>query len=826
MGAVYRAWDARLGRDVAVKVLPAGALADTDAVARFEREARAVGALNHAAVVAVFDVGDHDGLHYVVSELLEGETLRKRMAGSPLTVRKALDYAIQIAHGLAAAHEKRIVHRDLKPENLFVTRDGQVKILDFGLAKLAPTFLGGYESTGSLSDYSHITDPGTVMGTIGYMAPEQLQGRPVDVRSDIFSYGAVLYEMLAGRRAFRGENPAETMDAILKRDPTELSQIRPEVTPGLERIVARCLEKRPEERFQSARDVAFAFEALSAGSGTGRRFIGPSRRWRRRAATGLVLAVVLGGAFLAGRLTTPVPVPVFQRLSLERGPIRAARFRPDGRVVYSVSRGGGPFRVFSTKPGAPGPQPLDLPAGTVLGVSPAGEMAVLLGQAADPSGTLARVPATGGSPQALSHQVVDAGWAPNGRLCVLRTLHGGQQLEFPPGQVLYRPPRPIHSPRVSPKGDRIAFSNGEGIQVIDIAGTNLVTLTSQPSPVSGLAWSPQGDEVWFTAGETASRALHAVSLVGTSRLVYRLLGETTLEDISADGRLLLTQGFEHKGIAILAPGAVRERELAGYTRPRVAALSSDGRTLLIHEEADRAGHGDAVYLQRTDGSPPVRLGEGRALDLSPDGSRALVVVPGSPSRLVVLPTAGGAATSVPLDRLIPVAGRWLPDGARLVVLAREPGADLRPFLVDPVSGPRALTPESLAPLDSSPDRRALGAVSPDGRLVALSGPGSRVVLLDLEHGELREISGLEAATPVRWTADGHALYVRATDVIRGRLFRVDPTSGQKETSLELLPSDPEGVTLVDTVELTPDGQSYAYTYSRQLLDLYLVEGLR
>ena len=829
MGAVYRAWDARLGRDVAVKVLPAGALADAEAVQRFEREAKAVGALNHPAVVAVFDVGDHDGLHYVVSELLEGENLRKRLNGSSLPVRKALDYAIQIAHGLAAAHDKRIVHRDLKPENLFVTRDGQVKILDFGLAKRAPTGVDGYDSTGSLADYTHLTDPGTVMGTIGYMAPEQLQGCAPDVRSDIFSYGAVLYEMLAGRRAFRGESPGETMTAILKQDPTELSQIRPEVTPGLERIVARCLEKRPEERFQSARDVAFAFEALSAGSGTGRPFVAPSRRWRRRATRSVALIVVLGslgGAFLTGRLTAPHPAPVFQRLSLERGPIRAARFLPDGRtVVYGPWGEAGRSRVFRTD-AAPLAHSFDLPAGTVLGVSASGEMALLLAGGPEVSGTLASVPATGGSPRALSQQVVDASWGPNGQLCVLRTLRGGQQLEFPPGQVLYRPTRPIHSPRVSPKGDRIAFSNGEGIQVIDTAGRNLFTLSSQPSPVNGLAWSPQGNEVWFTAGEAASRSLHAVSLSGRQRLVYRLPGTTTLEDISADGRLLLTYGFEHKGLAILAAGATRERELAGYARPRVAGLSSDGRTLLIHEEADRSGHGDAVYLQRTDGSPPTRLGEGQALDLSPDGRRALVIVPGFPARLVVLPTDGGVATPVSLDQLDPVAGRWLPDGARLVVLAREPGADLRPFLVDPVAGVKALTAESLQPLDSAPESRALGAVSPDGKFVALSGPGSGVVLLDLERGELKEIPGLGAVIPLRWTADGSALYVRATNEIRGRVFRVDPTKGKPEISRELLPSDSEGVTGVDTADVTPDGQSYAYTYSRQLLDLYLVEGLK
>ncbi len=270
MGEVYRARDTELGRDVAVKVLPSSFSADTDRLHRFQQEACAAGALNHPNILSIYDVGKHDSSPYVVSELLEGETLRKRIAGTPLAQRRAVDYALQIANGLAAAHEKGIIHRDLKPDNIFITNDGRVKILDFGLAKL--TQVDGNLSQTEIPTRRVDTDPGVVMGTVGYMSPEQLKGRSVDRRSDIFSFGAILYEMLCGRRAFHGESAAETTSAVLREDPPELSDTNKTVSPALERLVNHCLEKNPEARFHSARDLAFALEAVSTSPGSGETF--------------------------------------------------------------------------------------------------------------------------------------------------------------------------------------------------------------------------------------------------------------------------------------------------------------------------------------------------------------------------------------------------------------------------------------------------------------------------------------------------------------------------------------------------------------------------
>ncbi|HVS81530.1 MAG TPA: protein kinase [Pyrinomonadaceae bacterium] len=266
MGEVYRARDTRLGREVAVKVLPSSFSADQNRLRRFEQEASAAGALNHPNILIVHDVGTHDGAPYVVSELLEGETLRQRISGTALAQRRAIDYALQIAHGLAAAHEKGIVHRDLKPDNIFITKDGRVKILDFGLAKLTQAD-GGQPQT-DIPTRRVDTDPGVVMGTVGYMSPEQVRGKQVDHRSDIFSFGAILYEMLSGRRAFHGDSGADTMSAILREDPPDLSETNKNVTPALERVVRHCLEKNPEERFHSASDLAFAIEALSGSMAT------------------------------------------------------------------------------------------------------------------------------------------------------------------------------------------------------------------------------------------------------------------------------------------------------------------------------------------------------------------------------------------------------------------------------------------------------------------------------------------------------------------------------------------------------------------------------
>ena len=265
MGEVYCARDERLNRNVAIKVLPSTFSQDAERLRRFEQEAQATSALNHPNILAIYDVGTHDGAPYVVSELLEGETLRQRIGGTALAPRRAIDYALQVTKGLSAAHGRGIIHRDLKPDNLFITKDGRVKILDFGLAKL--TQPGDSElSQTSIPTRRVDTDPGKVMGTVGYMSPEQIKGRAVDHRSDIFSFGAILYEMLSGRRAFHGESAAEAMSAILREDPPDLSETNQRISPALERLVNHCLEKNPEERFHSASDLAFALEALSSAT--------------------------------------------------------------------------------------------------------------------------------------------------------------------------------------------------------------------------------------------------------------------------------------------------------------------------------------------------------------------------------------------------------------------------------------------------------------------------------------------------------------------------------------------------------------------------------
>jgi eukaryotic-like serine/threonine-protein kinase len=303
MGEVYRARDSRLKRDVAIKVLPRALSVDPDRLRRFEQEALATAALNHPNILAVFDIGTSEGSPYVVSELLEGETLRDRLRSGPIPVRKSLDYALQIAHGLAVAHEKGIIHRDLKPENLFVTKDGRVKILDFGLAKLTQTEPG---SNTAMPTATHGTEAGVVMGTVGYMSPEQVRGLPLDSRSDIFSFGAILYEMLSGKPLFQRDTSADTMSAILKEEPPDLSETNRNVSPALERIVHHCLEKNPEARFHSASDIAFDLEHLSglsastatvasAGAGFGTRTIQPRRALLIKLLAGLVLAAALYG---------------------------------------------------------------------------------------------------------------------------------------------------------------------------------------------------------------------------------------------------------------------------------------------------------------------------------------------------------------------------------------------------------------------------------------------------------------------------------------------------------------------------------------------------
>jgi Tol biopolymer transport system component len=836
MGEVYRARDSRLGRDVAVKVLPASFSQDADRLRRFEQEARAAGVLNHPNITAVYDIGTHEGAPYVVSELLEGETLRGRLVGGVLSQRKAIDYALQIAHGLAAAHGKGIVHRDLKPENLFVTKDGRVKILDFGLAKLVHSEEKGVQT--GLPTATAGTEPGVVLGTIGYMSPEQVRGQPADVRSDIFSFGAIFYEMLTGQRAFTGVSAADTMSAILLKEPPDLSITNEDISPGLERIVRHCLEKNPEERFHSAHDLAFDLEALSGVStSSGRAAAYSPARPKRR--IGLVLAgaalvaATVAAAYVAGLKKGVRPPPSFQQLTFRRGRITAARFAPDGQsFVYSAEWEGSPAQLFSGRPGTPESLSLPVPAATLFGVSSSGEIAMQLAarflRGFTWSGTLARAPLAGGAPREVLEAVHWADWSPDGKsFAVVRDSGGKNRLEFPVGKPLYETGGYVSHPRVSPRGDLVAFldhpqrgDDGGSVAVVDLAGKKKA-LSGGWATESGLAWDPRGEEVWFTATRAGgARSLHAVDLSGRERLLARGTGAFTLQDVARDGRVLLAHDTSRLGILALAPGEAKERDLSWLDWSLVRDLSADGKTVLFDESGEGAGAGYAVYLRRTDGSPAVRLGEGGAMALSRDGKWVISLSRSSPAQLVLLPTGSGESRRVTNDSINHVNAAFLPDGKGILFAGNEPGSGGRLYVQNLEGGkPRAISPEGVEgfPL----------AISPDGRRVAAIGREGETWLFPLEGGQPERVPGLEVGEgPICWGRDGRSLYISSGRAVPMRLFRLDLATGRRDPWKEISPADTGGLVGVFGLRAAPEADAYAYSYGRILSDLYLVGGIR
>ena len=832
MGEVYRARDTRLGRDVAVKVLPAALSADPERLRRFEQEARATGILDHPNIIAIHDIGTHEGSPYVVTELLEGETLRERINGVALPPRKAIDYAGQVARGLAAAHERGIVHRDLKPENLFVTRDGRVKILDFGLAKLKGIEALTDSETRTAGDVAEPgTGAGTVLGTVGYMSPEQVRARPVDHRSDIFSFGAVLYEMLSGRRAFRGSSAVETMNAILKEDPPDLSDTNRNLPPALERIVGHCLEKNPEERFQSARDIAFDLDTLSGQSALSVSRVKEerSRPWVKPVAAALAAMAAVAAAYLAGRTVADAPIPEFRPLTFRRGTIDAARFAPDGRtVVYQARWDGQRAELFTVAPGSPESRSLDLPDTLLAGVSRDGELALGLRRPGRPGRTLARVPLGGGAPRDVMDNVNGADWSPDGTsLMVLRRAGSRLRLELPIGKVVYESAGNIQSPRISPKGDHIAFTdhpmfgdNRGDVAVVDLSGRK-TTLSAGWEDVGGLAWSPDGREVWFTASNTgADRRLHAVTLSGRQRLVTRVPGNLILLDIGGDGKVLLSHGSNRPVIYGMVPGAAKERDLTWLDYSIDAHLSNDGSTLLFTEQGFAGGPQYAVYVRGTDGSPAVRLGKGNAQALSPDGKWALAIDLAPPSHLVLLPTGPGQPRSLPRHAIGEFQAAWWVDAERVAFAGTEAGHGARIYVMDLAGGPpRAVTPEGVLAVDDpvSPDGRyVVGMTDVEGKLYPLAG------------GDPIPIPGwLPGTFATGWSADGRSVLVRSNfGELPARVERVDVSTGRRTLWKELGPPDLAGGRSIIGISITPDLRYYVYTYTSRLSNLYLVDGLK
>ncbi len=840
MGEVYRAHDQRLERDVAIKVLPAGLASDPDRLRRFEQEARAAAALNHSNIIAIYELGIHNGAPYVVTEVLEGQTLRDRLRDGPIPPRKALEYAQHVARGLAAAHEKNIVHRDLKPENLYVLRDGTVKILDFGLAKLIHPEAADLST--NAPTLASQTDPGMVMGTMGYMSPEQVRGLATDHRTDIFTLGAILYEMLSGRPAFKGETAADTASAILREEPPEVSETARSLPPGVDLIIRHCLEKNPAERFQSARDLAFDLERLSGISGATsavRAVEEPRSRslWKPLLAA-VLLAALVAAVFVAGRRVsgggTALTSNASTRLTFRRGFVWTARFAHDGQtILYGAAWDGKPMEIFTARPESPESRSLGFTATDVLAVSPTGELALLVNhgfaQTFAARGTLARVPLTGGAPREIMNDVAEADWSPDGsNLAVVRyATPSGQQLEYPVGKVLYRTAEGfIGNIRRSPKGDRIAFldhpqaGDDQGlVAVVDLDGK--LTRLAENWSERGLAWSPDGNEIWYTAARNATeagRSVYGVTLDGKVRLVYRDVGAVVLQDVSRDGRVLLSHETERRGIIVNSPSDPQGRDWSWFDRSFARDLSRDGRTLLFDETGEGGGPEHSVFLRRLDGSPPVRLSDGFGVALSPDGKWALVR--GNEGGIQAVPTGAGEVHKLQSGSVPIFAAGWLPDGKRVVFTSGPQASERKLFVMDfPNGQPRQVSPEIVLP--------GFGgvAVMPDGRSVALIRTASqRCVLQLVEAGDARPIPCPDG-TVAGVAGDGKTWYVRET-AVPAKLYRADILSGRKELWKEVEPPDAAGTYRMDNFLVTPDGKSYVYTYRRILSDLYLVEGLK
>jgi len=840
MGEVYRARDTRLGREVALKVLPESFARDADRLRRFEQEARAVAALNHPNLLAIHDIGEYNGSPFIVSELLEGRSLRTELESAPLSSRKATDYAAQIAQGLAAAHEKNIVHRDLKPDNIFITKEGRVKILDFGLAKLAPGAQGGKGDSEGLTLTSSPTEAGVVMGTAGYMAPEQVRGAAVDSRTDIFAFGAVLYEMVSGQRAFRRDTAAETMTAILKDDPPELSDLTHPVSPGLERIIRRCMEKQPEQRFQSAKDLAFALEALTGTSTKSAAQVAiPGPPAKTREIRWLLVAAFAALALTAGAAVgwylhpKPAPQPTFQLVSFDRGEIIRARLSPDGEsVIYSGRIEGGGPDTYVIRQDYPQSVPIGLHGALVLSISRQGQMAVLVRPTffahSEWIGTLGISPLSGGAPRELLENVQDADWSPDGNeMAVLDFNKNHVRVQYPVGKVLLEGDNWLSGLRVSPDGQHIALfrhppnqdDRGEVI-LLDRSG-NVRTLSSGWESLEGIAWAPSGKEVWFSGAESGEQyCVQAVTLSGKQRTVHCSTASTRIHDVASSGRSLLSTDEHRVFLALGEHGSSTQRDLNWLNFPYGPSLTADGSTVLFTDLSENGGNGYTVYFRKTDGSPAVRLAQGGfGSDITSDGKWALVLMPGDPSGNVrLVPIGPGEPRALHWDGFVPYWGRWFPDGTRMLISGSQSGKPEGVYVGDVKGG-------SLRQL--SADRTNALGVAPNGRTAFFSRDNVWLIC-SIDSGEAKPLPGLRPNEfPVAWASDSKHVFLQAGTATGQDIFKIDVDTGHRELWQTLTPKDQVGFRRANSpTAITPDGRWFGFNYETVLGHIYRSDNLK
>jgi eukaryotic-like serine/threonine-protein kinase len=814
MGEVYRARDTRLGREVAIKILPSTFSEDSQRLSRFEQEARFLSALNHVNLLGIHDVGSHESIHYFVSELLEGQTLRTYLLEGKPPLRKVLDYAVQIATGLAAAHEKGAVHRDLKPENIFITSDGRVKILDFGLAKQNP--VANSEETRTIAS---LTEPGVVLGTVGYMSPEQVRGKPADPRSDIFSFGAILYEMLSGRRAFIRGSTVEIMHAILKEDPPELVTLDSRISPAADRLVRRCLEKSPTERFQSARDLAFALEGLSGTSATGAHAATtespaiPSvlqHYWRFIVLSAAALVLALSAAFWQRR---PAPITEFVQLTNDANmkssigwppPVFDTPLATDGARLYLTSAlnegGPGPAQV-SINGGelAPIPVPLPFTGFQLATTSPDGaELLIESFIGSEVESPLWIVPVTGGSPRRIDDLLAhDGTWSPDKKLIAYATGNGLFLLDSnnEKRSIFAAPGVVVIWPRFSPDGKRLRFTAEDPatfsttLWEVRADGSDAHPLFpgwNKPAIECCGEWSRDGHFYFFQTGGLAHSNIWAVEqkLFGTSRPFQITAGPLKFASPlpSNDGKSIFAVGSQLR-YELTRINPANGQLIAPATLPSMSGLdySRDGKWMVYSTYPD-----GILWRSHPDGSDRLQLTYAPLMAVSPkwspDGTQIAftAVRIGEPLRIEIISADGGTSRSIFHEERNQGSATWSADGDSIFfgrLPWMESGKSL-PVQIEKVD----LHTHQISVLPSSQDMLA-PTISPDGKYLAAlhSEKAEKFALYDFKNAKWTIFDADSAVRPA-WLRDSSAVIFITHP---GELYHYRPATRQVDAGVKI-----------------------------------------